>query len=59
MIKEIVWTVDNRYNHPKCIYVDLNSDITGKWAINMLDYIRSMGWQIYTHNEWTRKGFGE
>ena len=26
-LREIIWTIDKKYNHAKCIYIDLNSDI--------------------------------
>ena len=56
-IMDILWTIDHKYNHPKCIYMDFNCDMEEEWASKIITSIRIEGWKVWINNSWTRKGY--
>ena len=37
MLEDMIKTIDKKYTHPKCIYIDLNSDVNKSWAQNIME----------------------
>ena len=53
----MIWSIDKKYKVPKCIYIDLNSDVTKDWACKVLEEIEVEGWKVHRNENWTRKGY--
>ena len=57
MLVDMISSIDKKYSHPKCIYIDLNSEVDRPWAIDILEEWRVDGWTIHKNDNWTRKGY--
>ena len=43
MLIKLIREIDKKYRHPKCIYIDLNSDVNKRWAKEIFEGLRVEG----------------
>ena len=57
-INSILNDLDDSYQWPKVVYMDINTDVTHKKFIEWEQTLPSKGWNIYKSTVWTREGKG-